>query len=447
MAPAPSGGPPPAVAPAREPTAAGLRPVFARRFGGAAFEPVNQLAPIDVAVDREGAILVAGAFRGAIDLGAGPLVSAGATDFFLAKLDRTGTPIWGHRFGGPGNDAFSGLSVDGAGNVALAGVVFGPIDFGGGPIGGSSTIVVAKFTGAGDLLWQRAYGTPDEIQFAYGVAADPFGNVVLSGRSDVPIAIGTLVLPTRRTPFLAKLGADGDPLWGKAFGGHPDQAITAVRTDLAGNVFFAGEHEGAVVDGVELPRVGELDLYAGRFGRDGAHHWVKSYGDGELTRMEIATTLGDVFVSGPLRGTVDFGGEPLGAGERLDASFLARLGPDGLARWARVVRGHGKLASDRGNLFLAGTFSGSVDLGAGPISSAGERDIVIGHFDARTGELRHASAYGDAAAQLLGDAEIDPAGGLVVAGTFAGNLDFGGVTLASTSNSDLFIAKLARPIR
>src|SRR5262249_16052641 len=48
---------------------------------------------------------ITGLFKGTIDLGGGPLASAGDFDFFVAKLDASGKHVWSKRFGGPGFDA------------------------------------------------------------------------------------------------------------------------------------------------------------------------------------------------------------------------------------------------------------------------------------------------------------------------------------------------------
>jgi hypothetical protein len=48
-----------------------------------------------VAQDAAGNVYVTGTFSGAINLGGGSLVSAGASDIFLAKYSPTGAYLWG----------------------------------------------------------------------------------------------------------------------------------------------------------------------------------------------------------------------------------------------------------------------------------------------------------------------------------------------------------------
>ncbi|AUX39443.1 uncharacterized protein SOCE26_008350 [Sorangium cellulosum] len=51
-----------------------------------------------VALDSEGEVVVAGAFRGKVDFGGGEL-TADETDWFIAKFDASGTHRWSHRYG------------------------------------------------------------------------------------------------------------------------------------------------------------------------------------------------------------------------------------------------------------------------------------------------------------------------------------------------------------
>jgi hypothetical protein len=85
-------------------------------------------------MDADGSVLATGLFSGAIDFGGGPLVSAGLTDIFVAKLDRTGVHLWSQAFGDASNQNGNGITVDSMGNVLVAGYFEGEVDFGGGPL-------------------------------------------------------------------------------------------------------------------------------------------------------------------------------------------------------------------------------------------------------------------------------------------------------------------------
>ena len=82
-----------------------------------------------------------------MDLGKGPLVSAGSDDIFVARLFPEGGTSWNHRFGGGKFDLAKGIAVTQSDIVIVAGLSSGAVDFGGGPIsaGGSFDAFIAWF--------------------------------------------------------------------------------------------------------------------------------------------------------------------------------------------------------------------------------------------------------------------------------------------------------------
>ena len=83
-----------------------------------------------------------GSFGGAV------LTSAGATDIIVAKYDSSGNHLWSKLFGDPATQGVKGLAIDSQGNLVLTGLLFGPTDFGGGPIiaGGGEDTFIAKLS-------------------------------------------------------------------------------------------------------------------------------------------------------------------------------------------------------------------------------------------------------------------------------------------------------------
>lgn len=94
-----------------------------------------------------------------------------------------------------------------------------------------------------------------------------------------------------------------------------------------------------------------------------------------------------------------------------------------------------------GNVFVVGSVFGTVDFGDGDVAAA-STDVFVAKLDP-DGALAWANLYGDASDQLAFAAAADSAGNVFVAGTFRGNLDFGGPTLSGGSMfDDIFVAKL-----
>ena len=84
-----------------------------------------------VAVDGSGNVYTTGSFSGTADFdpGAGTanLTSNGGTGVFIEKLDSSGNYVWAKGFGGTGNDAGTGIVVDGSRNVFVTGTIIGSL--------------------------------------------------------------------------------------------------------------------------------------------------------------------------------------------------------------------------------------------------------------------------------------------------------------------------------
>jgi hypothetical protein len=81
-----------------------------------------------------------------------------------------------------------------------------------------------------------------------------------------------------------------------------------------------------------------------------------------------------------------------------------------------------------------------VDFGGGTLTSAGEQDIFLAKFDGNGTHL-WSQRFGDADDQWCYSVASDPSGNVVVTGFFYGTVDFGGGLLTSAGLEDIFLAK------
>jgi hypothetical protein len=100
------------------------------------------------------------------------------------------------------------------------------------------------------------------------------------------------------------------------------------------------------------------------------------------------------------------------------------------------------LAVDRqGNVIIAGSFWGEVNFGGAPLRSAGDRNIFVGKFD-RNGRHLWSNRFGDSAEKVAVGVEVDASGAIFIVSAFTGTLDFGGPALASKGRYSVGLAKL-----
>jgi hypothetical protein len=161
--------------------------LWAERFGDAS----DQLA-LGVAVDSSGDAAVAGQFAGTLAFGTTPaLVNTGGLSGFVAMLSPTGTPLWSTGVGGAGSDGLNSVAVDYLGNVCVTGFFSDTIDLGSGPLvsAGMDDVVVAKYDNAGTLVWGKRFGDPQQ-QVGNAVGVDYTGHVYISGTMSGTIDFG-----------------------------------------------------------------------------------------------------------------------------------------------------------------------------------------------------------------------------------------------------------------
>lgn len=99
-----------------------------RFLGGTGTDGVRGMA-----IDASGNVYSTGNFTGTADFdpgtGTANLISNGANDIFVSKLDKTGAYLWAKGFGSTGADVGNGIAADGAGSVYTTGSFIGTANF------------------------------------------------------------------------------------------------------------------------------------------------------------------------------------------------------------------------------------------------------------------------------------------------------------------------------
>lgn len=426
----------------------GLR--WSKRFGDATVQDTN-----GVAVDAAGNVIIVGTFAGSVNFGGGALTSAGGTDIFVAKLNRSGGHLWSKRFGN--DQAQRGLAVatDATGNVLLTGDFAGQVNFDGSELtaAGGTDVFLAKLDASGNHVWSKRFGD-SAAQSGLSLSTDSAGDVLLTGvvNGQVDFGLGALVSAGAADLFVAKLDGVGNPLWGKIFGNSAAQSNIRGRFDATGNVLLAGDFGGAVdFGGGQLTTAGGTDLFVSKLDAGGAHLWSKRFGDaGAQTAGDLACDGdGNVLFTGGFSGYLDFGTGQLTSAGGSDI-FISKLDAAGTAQWAKRMgdtfaqSGLAVVADPSGKIVATGRFAGTTDFGLGPLTSAGGNDLYVVGLNA-DGTPRFSLQYGDASSQEGRGIATEGTDNLVVAGSFAGSIAFDSqAPLISAGNNDVFVALLAR---
>ena len=262
--------------------------VWAKSMGGTSGEN-----GFDIAVDGNGHVITTGFFDGTADFdpGAGTsnLTSAGQSDIFLSKLDTNGNFLWARQVGGTDFDRGFEVTVDGNGNIYLAGH-------------SGYDILISKLDQDGQFLWQNIMGGIG-ADAANGIALDAAQNVYVTGEFggtvDFDPGPGTSNLTSMGSNdiFISKLDTDGNFLWAKNPGGTSLDIGEDIVVRNDNSLYFAGSFSDTVdfdpgAGTSTLTSGGDLDLFISKQSLTPQTHYVKwnADGTGEGSSWENAYT-------------------------------------------------------------------------------------------------------------------------------------------------------------
>jgi hypothetical protein len=315
-------------------------------------------------------------------------------DGFLAELDGQGSVVRARVLGGSGDGfTFARLVEAGDGGV-VALVSLGRIDFGDGTVivtGGGVDGVVVRFDPLGSRIWSQRLGGPaDDFPVALSVEGDSvFVGVNYRGAG----SLAAMALPERPadgnfTIALAELGLDGVPRWARGFA--RGTWLNDVLADASG-LYLAGVmvEKADLGLGAMLPG-GTEDVLLARCDRaNGAPLWARNAGNNDSVATSLALLgEGDLLVAGRYTGGLELGPDAAIDGG-VDSLFLARLGADGVARWAAGLGGIvinaplDLVSAPPDRALVLGGYAGTLDLDGAPATtyrSAGKYDVFASAF-------------------------------------------------------------------
>ncbi len=250
---------------------------------------------------------------------------------------------WTRQFGSTEqHDVAYGVAADGAGNVFVTGSSRSL----GGPIVGGEDAFLVKYDTLGNVLWSRQLGTSSGDE-AYRVAVDAAGYAYISGSTG-----GSLfgANPGSSDAFLAKYDPAGSLVWGRQVGTTDDEYANAygVAVDQTGNIYMSGSTHGSLFG----THVGPFaDAYLAKYDAAGNRLWGR--------QLVTSTDETDTRVA------VDSGGNAYISGRRsgLENVFVAKYDSAGSLQWTKQVgtpgdTSAGLSADNLGNIYVAGyTFS------------------------------------------------------------------------------------------
>ncbi|WP_437571041.1 hypothetical protein [Sorangium sp. So ce542] len=424
---------------------------WSRGFGDAA-----EQSGIDVAVSEGGEIVVIGTTAGAADFGGGATPPQGGTDVFVARFDAAGGRQWDRLFGDSGFQDGRGVAIGSDGSAIITGYFSGSINFGGTTqsSGGGVDVFVAKLDPDGAHLWSRSYGGVSN-QYANAVAVDASDNVALVGHFAGTLSLGgscpSMTSAGGNDVFIAKLDPMGACLWNRRAGSSAAQQYGyGVTVDGAGSVIAIGSFAGSADFGTGTKTsAGQTDIFVAKYDSAGTSLWSNTYGDtaDQYGYAVASDATGNVFIVGYFSSTLTFGGEVLSSSGGYDI-FVGKLDSAGNPLWGKRFGGPGDQFSNGvaidgdNNLVITGSFAGATNFGGASLSSTGDSDLFIAKLNGATGGHIWSYGFGGASGEVGYAVAIDNLEHTIVTGSYGSNLlGVGGTPLMNRGATDILLAR------
>jgi hypothetical protein len=462
-----------------------------------------------IAADTLGNVFVTGQYTNTLSLSnaGGTVVGAtlpfiGGTKCFIAKYSDTGRVLWAAQIAASAasGDVGYGIATDSLGNVIVTGqysaATVSIYNAGGAVVGatlpftGGVDCFIAKYSSIGNVVWAaRIASRAAGFDIGYAVAADPAGNVFVTGNYssgilDVYNAGGTVVAVTLPSSsagdaFVAKYSPTGTVEWAAHIVSTADDTGYGIASDTSGNVFVTGQYTtGAVtlsnataIGGAYssvLANSGSTDIFVAKYSSVGLVLWAaRISGTGTDIGLGIATDAsGNVYVTGLFNATVQLSnattigglGFTLTSGGGQDA-FVAKYSSVGLVLWAAQITGTGSergnaISTDSsGNIIITGSnsslstfYNANTTTPGATLSNISLSDAFVAKYSS-AGLVLWATRIANFSSENGLGVTTDPSGNIFVSGenngavTFYNSLGASGVQIPSTGTIDCFIAK------
>lgn len=374
------------------------------------------------------------------------------TSMRIRQFGPGGTSMDVYTTGTSGTVGGRSFTRDAAGNLYLLGYYEEPFTLGGSSFSADKGTVLMKVYSNFSQAW--AYDpSPGYYSNYRQIRSDPNGRCYLTLSTFDTMPVGPYqTSPSMSTFSVIGTQTNGDIAWIRSsWLNHIGSEGTDVCQDRDGNSWLSGNYEGGFIHADSVYTsfgVTGTDIYAARLGENGDWLWIGTAGGTGEDRAAALATDGSQcsYLTGSFENTAVFGSQALSSQGGTDA-FVAKLDGQGNWLWAVSFGGLGAdagkdiVSDNQGNLYVTGTFSGSVDFGAQTLTSHGGTDIFVLKLNPSGLPLAAVRGGGDAE-DTAGGLNILPNGDLALCAGFRSNALFGERPFISQGESDILVARL-----
>jgi len=231
--------------------------------------------------------------------------------------------------------------------------------------------------------------------------------------------------------------------WAQSAGGAGLSCGSSLAVDKYGASYVCGQMNGSVsIGGIGMNGPGS---FLSKFNGSGVVGWVHQFPD--VSCQSVATDpFGNIYLVGSFSGSVAFGPDSMKSNGKNDF-FLAKFDSSGTLLWLNNNGGPGndyinKVVTDlSGNVYITGSFESFMNLdSATNLVSLGKGDMFVAKYNTY-GILQWTNKGGGDEEDAGTGLAIDLSGVLYVVGKYSGNATFYRKTTVSNGGYDIFITK------
>ncbi len=330
-----------------------------------------------------------------------------STDGFVAKLDLDGHLIWIQEIVGSGVDYVRGIGYDSTDNIFIIGSnsLLSKID----SITIPNGVFIAKIGSNGNLNWVKNVSGQGDYpgSIAFNPSELKVGNnsfYISGGTSNDTLLMDSVLFanPNRFGTLIAKFSLAGNLEWAKITGYAFSVSFGySMALDDYENLYFTSTFsDSAIFDSLTIySTFGALgDNCLIKFDKGGNFKWVSQINCTSLAEGYgvAVTNKGDVYVSGKMRGSAQFGGVIISSTNGIPSlnnydGFLAAYDTNGNCLGVDhfgYAEGVNLMIDNSNNPIVSGRFYNTVNIGSNAFTAMGTNggpDAFIAKHDAITG--------------------------------------------------------------
>ena len=255
-------------------------------------------------------------------------VLRGLNDYWVVKLNDTGSIVWNRLLGGSGEEQLSDIIQTSDGGYVASGYSTSSAN---GNVSGTVTGIfdywIIKLNSFGTPVWNRLVGgleNPDELPTS--IRQTPDGGYIVAGKSSAS-ASGNITGTNKglNDYLIVKLTSTGNVTWNKLLGGPGDDAACSVRPTADGGYIVAGTTTSSASGDVSQASYGAEDIWVVKLNPTGVIVWQKLYGGNQPDfASDIQQTAdGNYIISGYTSSSAN--GTVIGTNRGLNDYWLLKL--------------------------------------------------------------------------------------------------------------------------